>query len=302
MAFIWSPLAATATRNLPPDLAGAGSGVYNATRQVGSVLGSAGIAAFMTSRISAEMPLAADGPGGEGSVTELPGFLHEPFASAMSQSLLLPAFIALFGVVAAMFLLGFASPSRPGDRSVPAAGTRRPLGDDDDFRDDDDYVEFTVMGATTSRASAAARCQSGDAGGPRRAHRGAGATRARRAGRADARSAPRATRNRRGDRREPVAQPVRLPGTDPHRHRNPSPSRSASRTTAFHVVPTTEASNRRFAAGRAARRTARTRPRVDRRRSRTGFVDDEPRVQRQAFARRTRRYVAPRSALRGRPI
>ena len=66
MAFIWSPLAATATRNLPPQLAGAGSGVYNATRQVGSVLGSASMAAFMTTRISAEMPLAADGPGGEG--------------------------------------------------------------------------------------------------------------------------------------------------------------------------------------------------------------------------------------------
>ena len=47
----------------PPQVAGAGSGVYNATRQVGSVLGSAGMAAFMTSRISAEMPLAADGPG-----------------------------------------------------------------------------------------------------------------------------------------------------------------------------------------------------------------------------------------------
>ena len=56
MAFIWSPLAATATRNLPPQLAGAGSGVYNTTRQVGSVLGSAGMAAFMTWRISAEMP------------------------------------------------------------------------------------------------------------------------------------------------------------------------------------------------------------------------------------------------------
>ena len=56
MAFIWAPLAATATRNLPPRLAGAGSGVYNATRQVGSVLGSAGMAAYMTSRISAEMP------------------------------------------------------------------------------------------------------------------------------------------------------------------------------------------------------------------------------------------------------
>ena len=40
----------------------------------------------------------------EGSVTRLPAFLHEPFAAAMSQSLLLPAFFALFGVVAAIFI------------------------------------------------------------------------------------------------------------------------------------------------------------------------------------------------------
>ena len=56
MAFIWAPLGATATRNLPARLAGAGSGVYNTTRQVGSVLGSASMAAFMSSRINAEMP------------------------------------------------------------------------------------------------------------------------------------------------------------------------------------------------------------------------------------------------------
>jgi hypothetical protein len=116
--------------------------VYNATRQVGSVLGSASMAAFMTTRISAEMPLAADGPGGEGSVTELPDFLHAPFASAMSQSLLLPAFVALFGVVAAMFLLGFASPAAPAlQRPDP---TDDDHWDDDHDIDDDDYVEFTV--------------------------------------------------------------------------------------------------------------------------------------------------------------
>jgi EmrB/QacA subfamily drug resistance transporter len=121
MAFIWSPLAATATRNLPPQLAGAGSGVYNATRQVGSVLGSAGMAAFMTSRISAEMPSGGQArPAGEGSVTELPTFLHEPFATALSQATLLPAFVALFGVVAALFLKGFgAAPVKVG------AGTGR---------------------------------------------------------------------------------------------------------------------------------------------------------------------------------
>ncbi len=104
------------------DVAGAGSGVYNATRQVGSVLGSASMAAFMTTRISAEMPLAADGPRRRRlAVTQLPGFLHEPFAAAMSQSLLLPAFVALFGVVAALFLLGFA----PAARGASAARPRR---------------------------------------------------------------------------------------------------------------------------------------------------------------------------------
>ncbi|MDY6998357.1 MAG: DHA2 family efflux MFS transporter permease subunit, partial [Actinomycetota bacterium] len=108
MAFIWSPLAATATRNLPPHLAGAGSGVYNTNRQVGSVLGSAGMAAFMASRLSAEIPGAADAtPRGEGSATLLPEFLHEPFAAAMSQAMLLPAFVALFGVLGAVFLVGF---------------------------------------------------------------------------------------------------------------------------------------------------------------------------------------------------
>jgi EmrB/QacA subfamily drug resistance transporter len=165
MAFIWSPLAATATRNLPPALAGAGSGVYNATRQVGGVLGSAGMAAFMTARISAEMPGGGDRPtAGEGSITQLPPFLHEPFSAALSQSLLLPAFVALFGVVAALFLRGFGD--RPGARTTSVfdrdpdglvAFTRalrspsrvappRPAHSDvpDYFPDDDDYVEYTI--------------------------------------------------------------------------------------------------------------------------------------------------------------
>ncbi len=145
MAFIWSPLAATATRNLAASVAGAGSGVYNATRQVGSVLGSASMAAFMTSRFSAEMPLAADEPGSEGSVTELPTFLHAPFSAAMSQSLLLSAFVALVGVVAAMFLLGFAG-ANGAARQRPAEAEA--YVDDEDFDDDiddDHYVEITLV-------------------------------------------------------------------------------------------------------------------------------------------------------------
>jgi EmrB/QacA subfamily drug resistance transporter len=129
MAFIWAPLGATATRNLPHELAGAGSGVYNTTRQIGSVLGSASMAAFMSSRVTAEMPAAAPGaaPRGEADVMHLPGFLHAPFAAAMSQSILLPALVALFGVAAAIFLLGGVrtpvsrtAPPDSGSRSDPA--------------------------------------------------------------------------------------------------------------------------------------------------------------------------------------
>ncbi|HEY1154891.1 MAG TPA: DHA2 family efflux MFS transporter permease subunit, partial [Arthrobacter sp.] len=55
-AGIWAPLSTTATRNLPPRQAGAGSGVYNTTRQIGAVLGSAAIAVLIQSRLAAELP------------------------------------------------------------------------------------------------------------------------------------------------------------------------------------------------------------------------------------------------------
>lgn len=165
MAFIWSPLGATATRSLPPRLAGAGSGVYNATRQVGAVLGSAGIAAFMTSRISAELPPMPGGlhpdAGEEEGALQLPSFLREPFAAAMSQSTLLPAFIALFGIAAALFMVGFTASARAGEPANDAAATQarqrvrlRPTasdasdnaGDfDEGYDDDDDYVELTLV-------------------------------------------------------------------------------------------------------------------------------------------------------------
>ena len=51
-ACIWGPLSLTATRNLPPSQAGAGSGVYNELRQVGSVLGSAAIAGLGSDQVA----------------------------------------------------------------------------------------------------------------------------------------------------------------------------------------------------------------------------------------------------------
>jgi Major Facilitator Superfamily len=179
MAFIWAPLGATATRNLPAQLAGAGSGVYNATRQVGSVLGSAGMAAFLTSRLSAELPAALVGAprSSEGSVRDLPDFLHEPFSAAMSQSMLLPAFVALFGVVAALFLPGFGG-GRSSTAALPGTpGASRPVGTRDRGLDDptgDRTDVFPVIGDFTEDddpayrrreyASAGARGRYGSAG------------------------------------------------------------------------------------------------------------------------------------------
>lgn len=145
MAFIWSPLAATATRNLPPHLAGAGSGVYNATRQIGAVLGSAGMAAFMTSRISTNLPPMPGGLHPGSGNRNLPDFLHEPFAAAMSESTLLPAFVTLFGVVAALFMVGFVI--------APARRTARPIADldDDDYPDGDDCDDFDDLDGLADR-------------------------------------------------------------------------------------------------------------------------------------------------------
>jgi EmrB/QacA subfamily drug resistance transporter len=125
-AFVWPTLTATATRNLPAKLAGAGSGIYATVQALGEVLGSAGMAAFMSSRIHAEMPPVLNetrspaAGGGPDATLQLPEFLRVPFSAAMSQSMLLPAFIALFGIVAAQFMIGFRQAgSRPsGDASA----------------------------------------------------------------------------------------------------------------------------------------------------------------------------------------
>jgi EmrB/QacA subfamily drug resistance transporter len=106
-ACVWSPISTTATRNLPQSQAGAGAGVYNTTRQVGSVLGSAAIAALIQVRLTAELPGAA---GGDQKFSgALPEFLHDGFSHAMAQSLLLPAAVSL---VCAAIVLFFAKPKQ----------------------------------------------------------------------------------------------------------------------------------------------------------------------------------------------
>jgi hypothetical protein len=136
-AGMWAPLAATATRNLPPRSAGAGAGIYNTMRQVGAVLGSAAVAAVIEARLAANLGAAGESMGGSSGAASgasaagagLPPQIASGFASAMSEAMLLPPVVLLLGVVAVFF---FVKPSAvgegaetsralaPADRRVPA--------------------------------------------------------------------------------------------------------------------------------------------------------------------------------------
>jgi EmrB/QacA subfamily drug resistance transporter len=102
-ACMWAPLGATATRNLPMAAAGSGAGVYNTTRQIGAVLGSAAIAALIEARLAAH-GLEGAGAGDQSSGASMPDFVKVPFSDAMSDSLLLPVAAFAIGVVLMLFL------------------------------------------------------------------------------------------------------------------------------------------------------------------------------------------------------
>ena len=120
MSAVWAPLAATATRNLPMHQAGAGAGVYNATRLVGSVIGSAGIAVLLDSRLLAN---GLDTGGPEAAGQSLPEQVYAPFSQAMSEAMLLPAAVLALGFVAVLMFeaprhfaaRAFAAPAAPAE-------------------------------------------------------------------------------------------------------------------------------------------------------------------------------------------
>ena len=102
-SMIWGPLSMIATRNLDPRLAGAGSSVYNTTRQIGAVIGSAAIAAMMSAQLDARLGSDDAGPAPTQTTGALPEFLHEPFALAMGTSIWLPGAVMAAGAIAACF-------------------------------------------------------------------------------------------------------------------------------------------------------------------------------------------------------
>ena len=135
-SMIWGPLAVTATRNLPPRLAGAGSGVYNETRQVAGVLGSAGIATLMGGLIADQITqtmqrMRPSGAGAGGSAMnapavgegisggQVPDFLREPIATAMNDSLMLALVLAVVGMVACLFF------AKPVDKGAWTSGQNK---------------------------------------------------------------------------------------------------------------------------------------------------------------------------------
>lgn len=77
---VWAPTSSTAMRRLELASAGAGSGVYNTTRQVGAVLGSAAIGALMQARLVA----------------------HGDVGQAVADAMFLPAVVVLLGGLATM--------------------------------------------------------------------------------------------------------------------------------------------------------------------------------------------------------
>ncbi|MER7607195.1 DHA2 family efflux MFS transporter permease subunit [Nocardioides sp. NPDC127503] len=103
-AAVWAPLAATATRNVPMRMAGAGAGVYNATRLVGSVIGSAAVAVLIDLRLNAH-GLGGSLAGGHETAagSSIPPEVASKFAEAMSEVMLLPAVALAVGFVAVLF-------------------------------------------------------------------------------------------------------------------------------------------------------------------------------------------------------
>ncbi|MEV5568508.1 MFS transporter [Spirillospora sp. NPDC052269] len=78
---VFAPMATEATRNVPPRLAGAASGVSNTIRQIGSVVGSAAVGAILQNQLASSLKNEA--------VTRaqgLPQPYHDKFVAGFSQA------------------------------------------------------------------------------------------------------------------------------------------------------------------------------------------------------------------------
>lgn len=97
-AFLWTPLSVISIRRLPLSQAGAGSGVYNTTRQMGAVVGSAALAATMNWRL-ATVNLTTTG-------AHISSDQALAYSHAMAQTLVLPVTTFAIAGVFGLFFVG----------------------------------------------------------------------------------------------------------------------------------------------------------------------------------------------------
>jgi hypothetical protein len=75
-------------------------------------MGSAAVAAVMEARLSADLGLTGNLGGLQGSGATMPPAIAQGFASAMSESMVLPAAVLVIGLLAVLFFERPASHSR----------------------------------------------------------------------------------------------------------------------------------------------------------------------------------------------
>jgi EmrB/QacA subfamily drug resistance transporter len=90
MGMVFAPLATLGTLGLPPPLVGAGSGMFNTFRQVGSVIGSAAVGVLLQARFEAEL---SPRPTSQAAFADA-------YTSVIQAAVLLPAGVLLLGVLA----------------------------------------------------------------------------------------------------------------------------------------------------------------------------------------------------------
>lgn len=103
-SFLWGPLSATANRNLPRHRAGAGAGIYNTTRQVGSTLGAAVAAVVIDWRLQAYgLPATGSGEAGLHRADAIDPALAADYSHALGQTLWAIPIALAVGLVACLF-------------------------------------------------------------------------------------------------------------------------------------------------------------------------------------------------------
>jgi EmrB/QacA subfamily drug resistance transporter len=157
MGCTFAPMTTLAMRNINPRMAGAASGVFNTTRQVGSVIGTAGVGALLENRLvssltaqtvqhTAGLPAAARdklisgfqaaarsglevGSGGT-KPSGLSGLIFSHgFVQAMRPTMLIPIAIILVGAASCVLIKRTKSaPARPQPAGAPAEEATTALG------------------------------------------------------------------------------------------------------------------------------------------------------------------------------